>query len=1209
MPKNRFARFLIAPALLLGLISGTEGQVTEFDFPIYKNQPLGRQVSGQHAPATTPALPAEEAQKRFKLPEGFEIRLFASEPAVAAPLAMDWDDRGRLWVLELYEYPMGAAKGTTPRDRIKILEDVDGDGIADKVHVWADGLDLGTGLLLGDGGAYVGQAPYLLFLKDTTGDDRADHREVVMTGFGLEDRHELLNGFNWGPDGNLYMTHGVFTHSKVKDPAKPEEEGVIMNAALARWHPYTKKFEVFADGTSNPWGVDFDRHGNAFVSACVIDHLFHMAPGGIYARQAGSPAFPYSYELLRSIVDHRHHMAAYCGVQVYLGDQYPERYLNKIVMGNIHDNSVHLDYLTPKGSSFTASHEKDLLRTDDNWFRPVVQRVGPDGALWITDWYDRYPCYQNARADPEGVDREHGRIWRVVYTGNEKGKPVPSRPSPEMDLARHSSKELVELLKHPNIWHRKQAQRLLRERKDESVRENLIQLLAQGPTIESRLFALWTLHTSELLDEAVLDQFAADQDSSIRAWVARLTGERQTLNSAVQTRLIRLAGDPDPSVRLAVATAVRQYTSGSLTVNTPPRHPDANPGAVLAELIRASHQEPDPVIPFMIWMAGEPRVVQNFEGTLQWFADEGGQYMPLAGTLTAKVMRRICDTGERSNVDIAMKFLDQVAFRNPALASAALDGLLQGQRGRPLLPVRDASQILARLVAHENQQVRERGRQLGTLWGDASALLASYELVLDRTASESARIKAIEAVQGQRTDAARRTLLKLLDQKPSPALAIALIRALGEVGGDEVAGEIIRHWEDLSPGLRNEAANVLVTRPRWASSLLSAIEQRRIPTGDIPATAVRALVNSTADYGMLAKRGAKLFGRVREADQNKQKIIAAKRKVVLTGEPDFQNGRQVAHMACLVCHQFMGEGTDIGPDLTGVGRSSLDALLAHVIDPNEIIGQGYENVIVETKDGRTLAGRLVEQTDTRIKLINVGPTEFTISKDEIASKTVSELSLMPEGLEEMPDQDFRDMIWYILAPPQEGPLTPERRRELIGGSASLDNIQQPTDGESIALWNPLWQVTAPHFEGTPRKHPEFAGRKNVLQIHPFEREKPALLERVADLPDGQTARLSMTVAAHEHPEADWELRVFANGELLKRQMIDNHGERWRTVSVDLDRFAGKRVLLRLENYPNNWNYEFSYWAEVTLEIGETPRRFGLRNAGLPPASSRITVRE
>jgi putative membrane-bound dehydrogenase-like protein len=437
-------------SLILVLALGASADaLLKFDFPIYKNKPAGKQVGGNREATTTPALSPVEAQRQFTVPEGFEVRLFAAEPMVVNPVTMTWDERGRLWVLELYEYPSGAPEGTKGRDRIKILEDTDADGVADKVHVWADGMSLATGLILGDGGAYVGQAPHLLHLKDTDGDDRADSREIVMTGFGLEDRHELLNGFTWGPDGYLYMTHGVFTHSKVKNPDDPDDDGVIMNAAVARFHPRTKKFEVFADGTSNPWGVDFDAKGNAFVSACVIDHLFHLAPGGLYSRQAGQATNPHAYELLPSIVDHRHHMAAYSGVQVYLGDKYPEEYIGKVMMGNIHDNAVHADKLTPKGSSFVAAEWKDFLRSDgDGWFRPVSEQVGPDGNLWIADWHDKYPCYQNARADPEGVDREYGRIWRVVYTGGKENQTAPSRNIVDMNLATLSSGVLSQLLGH-----------------------------------------------------------------------------------------------------------------------------------------------------------------------------------------------------------------------------------------------------------------------------------------------------------------------------------------------------------------------------------------------------------------------------------------------------------------------------------------------------------------------------------------------------------------------------------------------------------------------------------------------------------------------------------------------------------------------------------------------------------------------------------------
>src|SRR5438094_6759993 len=340
-------RFFVAAFLGLscvGPVSAAGRSGKTYNFPIYKNNPPGKQLSGVDAPANTAPMAPEETQRKFKVPPGFEVRLFASEPEVVNPVAMTWDERGRLWVLELYEYPKGVPKGQKGRDRIKILEDTDGDGRADKVTVFADGYSLATGLALGNGGVYLGVAPDLLFLEDTSGDDKADRTTVLKTGFGMEDRHELLNGFAWGPDGWLYMTHGVFTHSRVKIP-EASAPGVEVTAAVARYHPRTKKFEVFADGTSNPWGVDFDRYGNAFVSACVIDHLFHMAPGGIYVRQGGVPGNPYAYELLPSIVDHNHHMAAYCGVCIYQGDQFPEEYRGHVLMGNIHQNAINHDVL------------------------------------------------------------------------------------------------------------------------------------------------------------------------------------------------------------------------------------------------------------------------------------------------------------------------------------------------------------------------------------------------------------------------------------------------------------------------------------------------------------------------------------------------------------------------------------------------------------------------------------------------------------------------------------------------------------------------------------------------------------------------------------------------------------------------------------------------------------------------------------------------
>jgi len=989
--------------------------------------PAGRQLTGQHAPATSPPLSPSEAETKFTLPSGFEARLFAAEPDVVNPVAMTWDARGRLWVVELYEYPLGAPRGAKPRDRIKILEDTNADGRADKVTVFADGLNLATGIVLGNGGVYVGQAPEFLFLRDTNHDDIADERTVLLNGFGLGDRHELLNGFAWGPDGWLYMTHGVFTHSTVKIP-EASAPGVEVNAAVARYHPRTKKFEVFADGTSNPWGVDFDRHGNAFVSACVIDHLFHLAAGGIYVRQGGVPGNPHAYELLPSIVEHKHHMAAYCGICIYQGDQFPEQYRSHVLMGNIHQNAINQDLLSPNGSSFHAKADKDFLTTTDGWFRPVSEQVGPDGALWIADWYDKYPCYQNAQADPEGVDRSHGRIWRIVYTGDKPGSSVPSRREKDMDLEKLNVSQLVVLLGHTNVWHRRMAQRILSERlatsdaaENERVATLLGNLLSSGKTLEARLAALWTLHNSSLLGSGGTLELAMNaSDPSIRAWAIRFASEQireQTVRGGqnLLDKIATAASDPDPAVRLAVTTAARQLVSSSLTVDTEPAS-TLSVGEILTQVIRASADAKDPLLPFMIWMAAEPSFAKNPRPGLDWLAQNGAGTLPLSGILTRKAMRRISDAQDDAQLDLVVKFLETIAGENNQLVVSALEGLIEGQRARPRVPGLDTHPLFTKLSGSANPLIKERGQELGTLWGNSASIQSTLSAINDTALPVDQRLQSIKMAQQLKNDAARDALLKAMNN-PGP-IGIGAIRALGEVGGDAVPNELLKLWRSLTAESRTAAAEVLVSRRKWALALLSELETKRISSLELPISAVRSLAESKDAF--LRQRAEKVIGRVRPASVDKQLIIEKKKEMILAGgPPDLQAGHELVRKTCLTCHKLYDEGADVGPDLTGVGRSSLDALLANVIDPNQVVGQGYENVMIETKDGHIVSGRLVENSDSRVKLLASGPKEEIVAKSDIASMTTSQLSVMPEGLEQMPDNDFRNLILYILHPPQE----------------------------------------------------------------------------------------------------------------------------------------------------------------------------------------------
>ena len=1188
-PMNRLIISSVCLLTLGSIVSRADlPRHPKFGFPIYTNATAGRQLSGQHTPAATPALSPAEAQAKFTLIKGFEARLFASEPEVVNPVAMTWDDRGRLWVIELYEYPLGTKPGEKGRDRIKILEDTDGDGRADSVKVFADGFTLATGLLLANNGVYVGAAPHLYFLQDTNGDDVADTRTVVQTGFGLEDRHELLNGFTWGPDGQVYMTHGVFTVTKAVDPDKPSTP-VVVTAGVARFQPATRKLEVFAEGTSNPWGVDFDGRGNAFVSACVIDHFFHLAPGGLYVRQAGQPPYPYAYELLPSIVDHRHPMAAYAGVDIYLGDQYPSEFRGMALQGNIHDHALHRDRLTPVGSTFKASAEGDFLRANDGWFMPVSTQTGPDGVVWVMDWYDRYPCYQNAGADPQGVDRERGRIWRIVWTGDQPGKPLAPRPA-NLNLGQATTSDLVTVLSHPNAWHRRMAQRILSGRSDVSKQKSaLISLMKSGRNEDAKLAALWTLFSTGLIDENILDDASDAGLPSLRMWSARFTGERNRLTDQAQKRLIRLATDEEATVLAAVATALRQFSSGSLTVNTPLTQDSAVIAPVVAQvaekLMANRRSALDRDVPFLLWMALEPTILSDPNLVAEWFREHGEAYLPLSGKLAYKTIRRFCDTRQDWMVARTVELIEALGTKSP-LVPYLLDGLIDGQRGKALVPGKGSGPLLAKLLASPNAVLTAKARQLGVLWGDAEAFKATLAKVADSKASESERLQGIDALRQFKADDSRNALLSLIDSKNSDPLRLAAVRALTEVGTEASGSQVLVHWGSMSPSLRAAAAQMVTTRPSWSQALFAAIGRGEILRGDIAPTSVRALV--TAKTAADRERAIQIFGRYRASSTETRQRIDSRRKVVAEGPVDLVAGHLIATKTCLVCHKLYGEGAEVGPDLTGVGRSSLESLLHNVINPNEIIGKGYENVEVETKDNQTFSGRMIERTEIRVKLLMAGSNEMILDMASIKAVRVTENSAMPEGLDQMPDADFRNLIWYILAPPQEGkPLTPERRRELLGEtgtSAGLQPVPIGRDGESIALWSPGWQVECPDFEMAPSKFPEFRGRQNVLMTHPVDTQTPAALVRVLNVPREGRSTLKFSVAAHER--GDWELRVKIEGEVIHRQSVTHENPQWKDLRIDLTPWAGRRIVMRLENAASDWAWEFGYWSNLQISTDE-----------------------
>src|SRR5262245_61968787 len=435
-----------------------------------------------------PALSPQEAIAAMTVPGGFSVELVASEPDIVNPVAMTFDERGRVWITESLEYPR---KTPGPgKDRVKVLEDTDSDGRADKFSVFVEGLNIPSGIAVGYGGVWVANSPDILFYPDADRDAKPDGPpQVIVTGFGRTDTHELPNSLTWGPDGYLYGLNGVFNHSDVKyaneNPNyKEDHPGWQFTCAMFRIHPVTREFEIFCEGTSNPWGIAFDHEGSAFVSACVIDHLWHLVRTGHYHRQGGPyPSFTWKID---SIVKHTHQKAAYCGLHYYDSDVYPEQYRNKLYMGNIHGGCINVDKLQRDGSTYFATGEPDFLTANDAWFMPVVQKTGPDGCLYILDWYDQYHCYQDANRDPAGIDRLKGRLYRIRY------KETPRAAN--FDLSKESDEQLIARLSAPNDFIRHTAQRLLSERSNKDSVGPLWRVVSNKDTpLKTRLHALWAL--------------------------------------------------------------------------------------------------------------------------------------------------------------------------------------------------------------------------------------------------------------------------------------------------------------------------------------------------------------------------------------------------------------------------------------------------------------------------------------------------------------------------------------------------------------------------------------------------------------------------------------------------------------------------------------------------------------------------------------------
>ena len=959
-------------------------------------------------------LEAEAAAAAMRVPEGFRVSVCASEPDVRQPIAMALDERGRTWIAEAFQYPQRAS-GDQGSDRILIFEDTTGDGHFDSHKVFAEGLNLVSGLEVGFGGVWVGAAPYLMFIPDADGDDRPDGPpQILLDGWGYQDTHETLNAFNWGPDGWLYGCHGVFTHSRVGKPGASDDQRTPINAGVWRYHPLRHQFEVFAEGTSNPWGVDFNDRGDAFITACVIPHLYHVIPGARYQRQAGEHFNPYTYDDIKTIADHLHYLGAtphsgnsksdeaggghaHAGAMFYQGGAWPAEYRDVLLMNNIHGQRINTDLMEASGSGYIGRHGPDFLLTDDQASQILNMRYGPDGQVQFIDWYDMQACH---RPDVEVHDRTNGRIYKVSYG--------PSK-SVKVDLRDRDDLQLAELCLHQNDWYVRTARRLLQHRASQRkiampAIDRLVEIARTAPDDRRRLRAMWARHAIGVYDSELIGQLLEDDSPHVRAWTMRLAFEQQGAQ-VYPDQLDGLAElaqtDPSPVVRLEICSIVG-------------RMPLADRWPTVEALASHDTDADDHNLPLMIWYAMEPLAGLDPDRALD-LGMRAGEHIPL---LREFMMRRVGASGDAQAVARLLGGLSRIDLKRKDAVELQLAFLtairtsLIGQRTVEQPAEWDA--IYEQLSRSHSPEVQLAAASLGVTFRDPLAAQRLERELADSTRPASTRAQALIALLAAKHDLVA-TLTQLVTAPDEPAeLRDAAVRGLAQYDDPSIGPALVDAYADLNESQRRSAIATLAARASSGVALLKAIGDGRIPAADLSADLARQmeLIGDASVSSLLAEH----WGQVRESGADKAAAMAELKQLIgRTDLPkaDVSLGRAMYAKTCQRCHVLYGVGEKLGPDLTGSNRSNLDYLVENVIDPSAVMANEYRQSIFLTEDGQVIAGLLRSETDNAVS-VQTAEALVVIPTDEIAERRTSELSMMPDNqLQQFSPHEIRSLIAYL----------------------------------------------------------------------------------------------------------------------------------------------------------------------------------------------------
>lgn len=969
--------------------------------------------------------PSEAAQNMLT-PAGFAVDLIASEPALTQPIAMCFDSRGRIWVVEGHTYPRKAPEGQG-KDRVVIFEDADGDGSFESKKTFMTGINLASGIEVGFGGVWIGAAPELLFIPDANQDDVPDGEpEVLLDGWGYHDTHETLNSFTWGPDGWLYGCQGVFTHSRVGKPGTPDEERVPLNAGVWRYHPTRRQFEVFAHGTSNPWGVDFNDRGEWFVSACVIPHLFHIQQGARYRRQAGQHFNPHTYDDVKTIADHLHYSGAiqdhafwgenrntkpsaplgtsqvggghaHCGLAIYNGDAFPQEYYGDLFFHNLHGHRLVREEVEDDGSGYVGRHRPDFALAQDHKEIGVGVMVGPDGALYTSDWHDIQTCHNG---QVEIWDRTNGRLFRIRHGD--------LRPQ-QFNLWTESDEQLVQRLQSDNGFFSRQARRVLQERAAagkldlSTVMPKLLELTGPGHSQRDRLRAIWTCYCVGVVDHGLIKQWLGDEDEYVRAWAYYLAAASYTDGSQPYDFARHDFRDS--------SAAVRRYQASLAQ-----RMPLADRWPLVEYLATQRLDAQDRNLPLLVWYALEPLAASEPDRAYQLAARSPLNLLRFVIRRTSAtaagremLVKRLADETSRPQFRLILEELMK--------AATARGGVKMPASWRP---------AYEKLANGNDEGVRVMARSLAVQFGDEAVLPYFRGVYANPKETRKNRLDALAVLRQARDPQLPEQIFQLLGDE---AVTVESIAALAQYRHPLTADSLLQRFGKLNAAGRTAALNTLVARSESAAKLVDAMEAGSVAPQTVPAFIVRQAMELGSEA--LVARLEKVWGRITASSKEKQGLYKKYRTLLTAnaiGRASASRGRVVYEANCGKCHKLFGTGGDIGPDITGANRNQVNYWLENILEPNALIGKAYQVTAFRTDNGQVVNGIVKEENEDAVT-VQTATEKVVLRKDAIERRKLSETSLMPQRqMEPMTDRQVLDLFAYLMGPSQVEPAIEIPRR-------------------------------------------------------------------------------------------------------------------------------------------------------------------------------------